>query len=262
MVQVFGSLKGRTALVTGSRRGIGKAIALSFAGAGANVVVTDIVTEDGLLDSTAKQINKIGQHALSVKADVTQKADVDNLVRLALSEFGKIDILVNCAGKWIPGESLLDYPETKWEDVLTTNLKSTFLCCQAVAKTMVEKKGGNIINLASDLGITPVKGIGSYGVAKAAIILLTKQLSLELSEYHIRVNAIAPGMVKTDMNIALRTSPEVERKIAAKMVIGRLAEPADISDAALFLASNKSDYINGQVIVVNGGGTVVPPLVE
>ena len=254
-------LEGRVAIVTGGRRGIGATIALEFAQVGANVSVCDIVTEDGKLEEVAKEIQKLGQRSLALGVDVTRKADVANMVQRVIAEFGKIDILVNCAGMWIPGQTVLECDENNWDIVINTNLKSTYLCSRAVAGKMVNQKQGNIINIASGLGINPSQGIGAYGVAKAGIILLTRQLALELAQYNIRVNAIAPGMVKTDMNIQLRSTPEVERKIASGMVLGRLAETSDISSVALFLASDNSSYMTGHTVVVDGGGQILPPLV-
>ena len=191
--------------------------------------------------------------------DIAHKAEVDKMVQRVIAEFGKIDVLVNCAGIWIPGQTLVECDEDHWDKVINTNLKGTYFCCQAAAREMVNRRRGNIINIASDLGINPAPGIGAYAVSKAGIIMLTKQLALDLGKYRIRVNAIAPGMVKTDLNIEIRSTPEVERQIASKMVLGRLGEPGDISKVALYLASDNSDYINGQTIVVNSGG-VIPSL--
>jgi NAD(P)-dependent dehydrogenase (short-subunit alcohol dehydrogenase family) len=126
---------------------------------------------------------------------------------------------------------------------------------------MAERKQGTIINIASDLGINPVKGMGAYGTAKGGVILLTKHLALELAEYNIRVNAIAPGLVRTDMNVQLRSTPEIEKKLASGMMLGRLGETSDISNAVVFLASDNSSWVTGQTIAVNGGGQIVPPVV-
>ncbi len=259
MAGAMNSLEGDVAIVTGGRRGIGRAIALCFAEAGAAVCVSDVVTEDGKLDGVAEEIRQLGGRSLAQRVDITHKIEVDNMVRKVVGEFGKIDILVNCAGMWIPGQTLVECDENNWDSVININLKGTYFCCQAVAREMVKRKRGSIVNIASELGIYPLPGIGAYGVAKAGIILLTQQLALELGNSKIRVNAIAPGMVKTDMNIEIRTSPEVEREIASKIVLGRLGEPNDISKTALYLASDSSDHITGQTIVANGGG-IIPAL--
>ncbi len=259
MSVAMNSLEGDVAIVTGGRRGIGRAIALCFAEAGAAVCVSDVVTEDGKLDGVAEEIRQLGGRSLAQRVDITHKIEVDNMVRKVVGEFGKIDVLVNCAGMWIPGQTLAECDESNWDIVVNTNLKGTYFCCQAAAKEMVNRRRGKIINIASDLAIYPLPAIGAYGVAKAGIILLTRQLALELGTYGIRVNAIAPGMVKTDMNIDLRTSPEVEKQMASKWVLGRLGEPVDISKTALFLACDSSDLITGQTVVANGGG-IIPSL--
>lgn len=261
MASTTGLLEGNVAIVTGGRRGIGKAIALALAGAGSSVAICAL-NQDAKLDAVANEITQLGQRSLALKADVSRKADIDNMVQRVLSEFGKIDILVNCAGIIISGYTLLECNEVDWDSVINTNLKGTYLCSQAVAKKMVAQRRGNIINMTSDLGINPTPGIGAYGVSKAGIILLTRQMALELAKYNIRINAIAPGMTRTDMNIHFRSTPEMERKIASARVLGRLAEPSDISKVALFLASDNSSYITGETITVNGGGQIEPPLVN
>jgi len=250
------SLEGDVAIVTGGRRGIGRAIALAFAGAGADVCIIDAETQDGKLDTVAKEIQKFGQRSLALKVDIAHKVEVDNMVQRVAGEFGKIDILVNCAGIWIPGQTLVECDESNWDKVINTNLKGTFFCCQSVAGEMINRRRGKIINIASDLGRTPQPGIGAYAVSKAGVIMLTQQLALELGEYRICVNAIAPGMIKTNMNVELRSTPEAEREIAGKMVLGRIGEPSDIGKTALYLASDTSDYITGQTIVVHGGGMI------
>jgi NAD(P)-dependent dehydrogenase (short-subunit alcohol dehydrogenase family) len=246
------SLEDKTALVTGSRRGIGKAIALAFAEAGADVAVCS-QTGDETLEAVAKEIRNLGRRSMAIKADVSLKADVDAMVDKVIDNFGKIDILVNCAGMWIPGRYILDCDEESWDRVLNVSLKSVYLCCQAVGKRMVERKSGNIINMSSRAGIYPRRMAGSYSAAKAGVIILTKQLALELADYNIRVNAIAPGFVRTDMTSSLLT-PEGEKRIAEGILIGRVGEADDIIGAALFLASDAAKFIMGETIVVDGGG--------
>jgi len=253
------SLEGKVAIVIGSRRGIGKAIALTFAEAGADVALCDLVTQDGKLEAVAEEIRQFGRRSLALKVDATQKVDVHNMVQRVMDEFGGIDILVNCAGIWVTGQTLLECGEDSWDRVINTNLRSAFLCCQSVGKRMVDQRRGNIINMSSRVGINPIPGIGAYSVAKAGVAILTRQLALELASYNIRVNAIAPGWVKTDMNIHLRSTPEAEKQIASAIPLGRLGETGDISKTALFLASDDSSYITGQIIVVDGGGRIVLP---
>jgi NAD(P)-dependent dehydrogenase (short-subunit alcohol dehydrogenase family) len=249
-------LKGKTAIVTGGRQGIGRAIALAFAGAGADLVVVDVIANDGRLDAVAGSIKKIGRRCLPVPADISRKTQVGKMVNSAVKHFRKIDILVNCAGIWLPGQTLLECPEDNWDRVIDVNLKGTYLCCQAVGGVMVGQKSGNIINMSSQVGLNPGIGAGAYSVSKAGIIMLTRQLALELAAYHIRVNALAPGIVKTDFNRNIWDSPQADRQLSLAVPLGRLAEPEDIAGAALFLASEESGYITGVVIPVDGGWQV------
>ena len=253
-------LKGKCAIVTGGRRGIGKAIALAFAGAGAGIAVCDIATEDGLLKETRKELEKPGLKSLAMEIDVSRGQDVEKMTRLVMKSFGKIDILVNCAGVWIPGQTLIECSEKNWDKVIDTNLKGTYLCCKTVGKVMVAQNCGCIINISSQVGLTPGAGAGAYPVSKAGIIMLTQQLALELAGYHVRGNAIAPGIVKTDFNAAFWKDPKVEKQTAGMVPIGRLAEPEDVADAALFLASDSSSYITGEVLCVNGGWRPTAPV--
>ncbi len=247
------SLQGKVAIVTGSRRGIGRAIALAFARAGADLALCDNVTDDGLLGKTETDVRNAGSNCITAEVDISRKADIEKFTRLALDKMGKIDILVNCAGVWIPGQTILECPEENWDKVIDTNLKGTFLCCQAVGKEMVKQGHGNIINLSSEVGLTPGPGGGAYSISKAGIIMLTRQLALELAKYHIRVNALAPGVVKTDFNSQFWKDPKVEQQSAKMVPLGRLAEPEDIADTAVFLASEASRYVTGEILAVNGG---------
>ena len=253
-------LNGKCAIVTGGRRGIGKAIALALAGAGADVAVCDIAAEDGLLKKTKKELDKFGSKSLALEIDISKSKDVEKMARLAMKSFGRIDILVNCAGIWIPGQTLIECSENNWDKVIDTNLKGTYLCCRAVGKVMVAQKSGCILNISSQVGLTPGAGAGAYPVSKAGIIMLTQQIALELAEYNIRVNAIAPGIVKTDFNAAFWKDPKVEKQTAGMVPLGRLAEPEDVAEAALFLALDSSSYITGEVLCVNGGWKPTGPV--
>jgi len=246
-------LKGKSAIVTGARRGIGRAIALAFAGAGAEVAVCDIAADDGLLGKTREELARLGPGALALTVDVSQRRDVEDMVQRVTASFGKIDILANCAGVWIPGETLVECGEENWDRVIDTNLKGTYLCCQAAGRAMAAHKCGSIINMSSQVGLTPGAGTGAYSISKAGIIMLTRQIALELAGYNIRANALAPGIVKTDFNAAFWRDPEVEKKAAGMVPLGRLAEPEDIAQAALFLASPSASYITGEVLCINGG---------
>jgi dehydrogenase/reductase SDR family member 4 len=246
-------LKGKIAIVTGSRRGIGRAIALALAQAGADIAVCDSVRDDGHLDSVAAEIRKLGARSLAIQADVSLKPAVEKMVQLALDQLGEIDILVNCAGVWIPGETLLDCSEKNWDKVMDTNLKGTLYCCQAAGKIMVQQKSGNIINMSSRVGLDPGIGVGAYSISKAAIIMLTRQLSLELAKYNIRVNALAPGIVQTDFNTGVWKDAVVRERVMRGVPMGRLAVAEDVADVAVFLASDASRYMTGEVVSINGG---------
>ncbi|HTY61451.1 MAG TPA: SDR family NAD(P)-dependent oxidoreductase [Acidobacteriota bacterium] len=246
-------LKGRSAIVTGARRGIGKAIALALAAAGADIAVCDIVADDRLLEKTREEIANLGSKSIALVSDISRREDVEKMAVQAHNTFGNIDVLVNCAGVWIPGQNLIECSDESWDRVIDTNLKGTHLCCQAVGKIMVEQKSGSIINLSSQVGLTPGAGAGAYSISKAGIIMLTRQLALELSGFGIRVNALAPGIVKTDFNAPFWKDPEAEAKTAGMVPLGRLAEPEDIAGAAVFLASDAASYITGQVLCINGG---------
>ena len=250
------SLLEKVALVTGARRGIGRAIALTFAEAGASVAVCDAVLDDGKLQTVAKSIASSGRRSTAVQVDIADKGQVERMAARAVEAFGRIDILVNCAGVWLPGQTLIECDEESWDKVIDTNLKGTFLCCRTVGKIMADQKSGNIINLSSQVGLNPGIAIGAYSVSKAGIIMLTRQLALELSRHHIRVNAIAPGVVMTDFNKSLWTNPESAVEISQAVPLGRMATPEDVALPALFLASDASAYITGAVINVDGGWQV------
>jgi NAD(P)-dependent dehydrogenase (short-subunit alcohol dehydrogenase family) len=256
------SLEGRAAIVTGagSRMGIGSAIALSFAEAGADVAICDIVVEGGGMESLFNEIKQLGRSSLALQTDVTKKSDVDNLVKRVTDEFGFIDILVNCAGGGPPRPAFLEMPEEHWDTLMDVNCKSCFLCSQAVSKVMIERRKGSIINISST-GAQPRGGVSAYGAAKAAQNRLTAGLAHDLAEYNIRVNAIAPGMVRTGL---LRhifgdrwNEPEVIERAAEMIPLGYTAEPQDVANLALFLASDASRCITGVVITIDGGMSLV-----
>ncbi len=248
------SLPGKVAIITGGRRGIGKAIALALAEAGADIAVCDRVIDDGELNAVAEEVERLGRRSLAVKADITQKSDVDSMVRRVVDGFGVIDILVNNAAMNIMAP-LLELREEGWDKIIDTDLKGYYLCSQAVGKIMVEQKRGNIINIASTAAMYTAPEMGAYCIAKAGVVMLTKILAVELAQYNIRVNAIAPSMVKTKFSQPLWSDPESLKQIEAGIPLGRLAEPEDITGSVLFLASDASSYITGHTIVVDGGSS-------
>jgi len=246
------SLEGKVAIVTGGRRGIGRAIALAFAEAGADIVVCDRVVEDGELEAVAEEIRRLGRRSLAIQADITRKGDMDNLVQRVVAEFSAVDILVNSAAMNIRAP-LLELREDGWDRIINTDLKGYYLCSQAVAGRMVEQKRGNIINMASTAAMKAAPEMGAYCIAKAGVVMLTRVLALELARYNIRVNAIAPSMVKTKFSQPLWSDPKTLKQIEAELPLGRLAETGDIIGSALFLASDASSYITGHTIIVDGG---------
>jgi len=248
------SLADKVAIVTGGKRGIGKAIALAFAEAGADVAICDRVIEDGELEATAEEIQKLGQRSLAIQADVARKAEVDNLVQKVMHEFGTVDILVNNAGIMIRA-LLLDMPEDDWEKVINVHLKGCYLCCQAVGRIMTKQGRGSIINIASIAAIKANIARGAYGAAKAGILMLTRVLALEVGSYNVRVNAIAPGFIKTELNRSIWDDPEALKQFLTgrPIALGRAGDTSEITGAAIFLASDASSYMTGQTIVIDGG---------
>jgi NAD(P)-dependent dehydrogenase (short-subunit alcohol dehydrogenase family) len=246
------SLNGEVAIVTGARRGIGKAIALTLAGAGADVAVCDLVDDDGQLQAVAGEIEKLGRRSLPVKVDTSKRAEVETMVQKVLDRFGQIDILMNNAGILIRS-SLLDLPEEDWDRLMAVDLKSYYLCAQAVGRHMVERKRGRIVNTASQFAFRTMPGMGPYSIAKAGVVMLTRALAQELGKHGIRVNAIAPGLVKTEFSRESWINPDFVKQYSAQMPLGRMGETTDLTGAALFLASDASAYVTGHTILIDGG---------
>jgi len=249
-------LKNRVCLVTGASRGIGRAIALTFAREGADLIVNYSKSEEKAKE-VANEIAKLGRKALLVKADVSNKDEVKAMVDKAIKEFGRIDVLVNNAGiTWKPTK-ILEGTTEEWERVLGVNLIGTYYCVQAVAPYMIKNKYGKIISISSLASIATTFGEQvAYGPSKAAVNNLTKRVAYELGPYNINVNAIAPGLIKTEMLGVGRTKEGVDKllnEIANAADLRRTGEPQDIANAALFLASDESNFMTGQVMVVDGG---------
>jgi NAD(P)-dependent dehydrogenase (short-subunit alcohol dehydrogenase family) len=245
-------LDNKTAIVTGARRGIGHAIALALAKEGANVVVSDVSQED--CQKVVIEIEVLGKRGLAVKCDVTSRVEVEDMVRRAVAEFGRVDILVNNAGV-INFKPFLELTDEDWDNTLNVNLKGQFLCARAVAKEMVKNKWGRIINIASissgGCGIAfPL--IAHYTASKGGVMALTEALALELTPQGINVNAICPGAIDTDMTKGTKESGQLEH-VLLRIPKGRIGQPEDIANLAVFLASEESDYISGAAIVIDGG---------
>ena len=246
------SLSGEVAIVTGARRGIGRSIALTLAEAGADVAVCDLVDDDGQLQAVAGEIEKLGRCALPIKVDTTNRAQVEAMVQKVLDRFGQIAILMNNAGILIRS-SLLDLPEEDWDRLMAVDLKSYYLCAQAVGRHMVEQKRGRIVNTASQFAFRVMLGMGPYSIAKAGVVMLTRALAQELGKHGIRVNAIAPGLVKTEFSRESWINPDFVKQYSAQMPLGRMGETSDLTGAALFLASDASAYVTGHTILIDGG---------
>ena len=244
-------LSGKVALITGGSRGIGRAIALGIAEAGADVVIASRKLPD--LEAVAKIISQMGRKAVPVSANVRYLPDIENLVKRTMDEFGHIDILVNNAGANPVFGSVFNMDERAWETTLGLNLKGYFFLSQAVGKIMKDKGGGSIINVASEDGIRPRIGVALYSISKAGVIMLTQVLAQEWGQYNIRVNTIAPGIVKTKFSEALWDDDVIRDTTLDSTSLGRLAEPDEIVGAALFLAAEASSYMTGQTIVLDGG---------
>ena len=239
------SLKDKVALVTGAKRGIGRSIALTFAEAGADVAVCGRALPE--LEKVAEEVRALGRRSLAVQTDVTVKSQVEALIDRIVQQFGTLDVLVNNAVVYAGGP-LVDLSEEDWDMTTGIGIKGYFLCAQAAARVMMEKRKGSIINIVSTAGIRPTGGQGAYSIIKAADEMMAKLLAVELAEYNIRVNALAPTVVKTE-----RTNVEMFAGFVTQLPLGRLTEAEELAAAALFLASDAASYISGHTLVVDGG---------
>ena len=241
----------KVAIVTGGATGNGKAIALGFAKEGASIAIIDI-DERGARE-TASEINKCGRDSLALKGDVSASKDVAQAVAATAERFGKIDILVNSAGI-LSRVHFLDLSEEEWDKTLRTNLKGTFLCGQKVAHEMKKReKGGAIINISSISGEVARPNTAAYVASKGGVRLLTKAMAVDLARYKIRVNAIAPGYVRTSMTEEFLKDEVYHKKLVDRIPLGYIASPEDLVGPAVFLASDDSSYVTGATLLVDGG---------
>jgi 3-oxoacyl-[acyl-carrier protein] reductase len=239
---------GKTAIVTGSARGIGRAIAEKLASRGAKVIISDVLTD--IANNTASEFNKMGYDAVAVEADVSNSGDVKNLIKLAVDKYQTLDIVVNNAG--ITRDTLLiRMSEEDWNKVIDINLKGAFLVTQAAAKIMMKQRSGRIVNISSVVGIMGNAGQANYSASKAGLIGLTKTAARELAGRGITVNAIAPGFIESDMTDKL--PQDIRDGFLKETPLKRLGTPDDIASAVAFLASDEASFITGQVLGISGG---------
>ncbi len=264
-------LEGQLALIAGARKGMGSAMALTFAEAGADVAVCDRVIEDGEAEALAEEIKGMGRRSLAIQTDLMNQDEVDNLVERVESELGPIDIFVDTVGGGkgpsgsVPrppaegphapgGPHFLDFTEQDWDFILDLNLKSCFLSCQAVAKRMVQRNKGNIITISSEMGIRGPSTLPIYHVAKAGVIMLTKMMAYQLAPYKIRVNCIAPGATGgTHLSTPWSSNPKILQVMKDRQPLREIAEASDMASVALFLAGDGARFITGETILSDGG---------
>ena len=247
------SLEGKIALITGGSRGIGQATALGLARAGADIAIASRKLPD--LEKVAGEIRELGRRALPVAAHIGKMPDINNLVTKVKDEFGRIDILVNNAGTNPTMNPTLEIDERAWDTIMNVNLKGLFFLSQTVAKLMKEQGGGSIINVASAAGIRPHM-LPIYSISKAATVMTTKVMALEWAKYGIRVNAVAPGLVKTRFSEALWSDKQILEYLLGRIPMRRFAEPEEIVGAMVYLASDASQFVTGAIISVDGGETI------
>jgi NAD(P)-dependent dehydrogenase (short-subunit alcohol dehydrogenase family) len=250
-LQAF-DLSGRVALVTGASRGLGKAMALALAGAGADMVLAARGAES--LEQTADEVQGLGRRTLIVPTDVTQVAQIERLMHRAVEHFGRLDVLIPAAGINIRGPSV-DFVEADWDRVMAVNLKGVFFTCQAAGRVMIEQGSGSIITVASLTTTFGFPGIAPYCASKGGVGQLTKSLASEWAPYGVRVNAVAPGYYRTVMTEPLFQDPDFRAYIQSRIPMDRPGVPEDLGGTVVFLASDASAYVTGQVLYVDGGWT-------
>jgi glucose 1-dehydrogenase len=255
-------LEGKVAIVTGAGRGIGRGCAKRFAAEGAAVVAADVYDEGGT--KVAAEIEADGGKAVFTHCDISDSAQAAALVQTAVDTYGGLDISLNCAGIIpIEGSDVLETEESEWDRVIGVNLKGTFVVCQAAAREMVKKGSGSIINIASVTALVAIGNQAAYVASKAGVNGLTKSMAIGLAHRGVRVNAIGPGSIETDMAAVVLADEDSLARVMSRTPLHRMGQPDDIAGTALFLASDDSSYITGQTIYVEGGrlalNHVMPP---
>jgi NAD(P)-dependent dehydrogenase (short-subunit alcohol dehydrogenase family) len=247
------SLENKVVLITGASRGIGQAITMGLAQAGADIAIASRKLPD--LEKVAVEIKKMGRKCLTVAAHIGKIEEINNLVKKVIDEFGTIDILVNNAATNPTMASAIDIDDRAWDSIMNLNLKGLFFLSQAVARIMKEKGGGKIINVASIAGITP-DILPVYSISKAGVIMATKVMAQQWAIYNIRVNAIAPGLTKTRFSEPIWKNQDILNIAMSRTPLGRPAEPEEMVGAVIYLASDASSYVTGQVLAIDGGMTI------
>jgi NAD(P)-dependent dehydrogenase (short-subunit alcohol dehydrogenase family) len=247
--QLF-SLEGKVAVVTGGTSGIGRALSLGLADAGADVIAT--ARRQQLVDDTATEIESRGRKTLRVASDVGDRESLEKLLASTLERFGKVDILVNCAGI-IKRTPTLDLPEADWTNILNTNLTGTLRACQVFGRPMLERGSGRIINIASLNSFVALNEVAAYAASKAGVASLTRSLAVEWSKKGVTVNAVAPGVFRTDLNAQLLDSTPRGQELLMRTPMGRFGKTEELVGAVVYLASDSASFVTGQILVVDGG---------
>ncbi|WP_158750488.1 SDR family NAD(P)-dependent oxidoreductase [Acidobacterium sp. S8] len=244
------SLEGKTAVIVGGTSGIGRALSLGLADAGADVVASARRKEQ--VEETAAAIEAKGRRTLRVPSDVSDRASLENLLAQTVEQFGKVDILINCAGK-IKRAPTLTFPEDEWQSIIDTNLTGTLRACQIFGRHMLDRGYGRIINIASLNTFVAFSEVAAYAASKAAVASLTRSLAVEWSRHGVVVNAIAPGVFRTALNAELLDSTPRGKELLMRTPMGRFGKTEEVVGAAIYLASDAASYVTGQVLVVDGG---------
>ena len=251
-LEIF-SLEGKVALITGSSKGLGEAMARALAEAGASVVINSRQSADA--GRVADEIGKAtGRQTIGIAADVTVRSDVERLIGDTVKRMGKLDILINNAGMNIR-KPMQEYNDEEWHKVIETNLTGPFLCCRAAAPHFLKQRSGRVINLGSILSFVALGNRSAYSASKGAIVQFTRALALEWAPYNVTVNAICPGPFETDLNKPMLENPQQKKFFIERVPLGRWAQPKELAGAVIFLASEASSFITGTTLLVDGGWT-------